>query len=122
MDGPPGIVVPYDGTTEDGHPWPSTCFVSTDIVRALGYIVPPTLRRGFFDVFWVELGQRSGTYRVLEATFTHDNSRGDPSKPNFDPGRRVPPEVIAADERAYRDWYATQRSEDVRKVRHVLYQ
>lgn len=121
VEGPPGIVVPYDGTTDKGHPWPSTCFVHTKIVRALGYMVPPTLHRGFFDVFWMELGNRTKCIRVIDALFPHDNSRGDPSKPNFDPAFRVAPEVIAADERAYHEWYATQRHEDVRKVRHALY-
>jgi hypothetical protein len=58
--------------------------------------------------------------RLIQAMFPHDNSKGDPSKPNFDPAYRVSPEVIAQDERAYGEW-TRQASEDIRKLRHVLY-
>jgi hypothetical protein len=94
----------------DGHdkPWPSTCFVSSSIVKALGFMVPPVFRRGFFDVYWIDLSMASSTARVIPAMFRHDNSKG-----------FVDPEIIAADERAYQHWREGDIRGDVQKVRSV---
>lgn len=107
----------------DGHdtPWPSTCFVTSGIVKALGYFVPPTLRRGYFDVVWVSLANSTHSARILDADFPHDNSRGDPAKPNYDPAYRVPPEVIEADGIAYNRWLYDESKNAVRAIRHFIY-
>lgn len=109
---------------DDGHdkPWPSTVFISKPIVRALGYMVPPTLKRGYFDVAWVELARMTDTERALpDVMFRHDNSAGDPKSPNFNPEAQVPPEVIAADERAFREWNASQKYADARRIFMALF-
>lgn len=107
----------------DGHerPWPTTVFISRSITGALGWMVPPTLRRGFFDVAWVTLAQLTGTARVVPAVFPHDNSKGDPTSPNFDPAYRVPPAVIAEDEWQYRLWEKNESKRDAQKIRRVVY-
>lgn len=115
----PGFCWGFDGTNQNA--WPSTCFVSRSIIQALGYFVPPTLRRGYFDVAWVQLATRTKTDRIIPALFPHDNSRGDPSKPNYDPAFRVPPEVIAQDERAFNEWMRDQMPRDVHKLRQLIY-
>jgi len=115
----PGFCWGYDGTSD--RPWPSTAFISRQIIQALGWMVPPTLRRGFFDVAWLELANRTGTAQVIDAMFRHDNSKGDPSKPNYDPAFQVPPEVIAADEVAYHTWLRDSMRSDVQKLRHLIY-
>src|SRR6185503_5874225 len=53
--------------TNEGHdrPWPSTVFVSREIVQALGYLALPTLKRGYFDVVWIGLAEQTHTDRVL---------------------------------------------------------
>lgn len=108
---------------DDGHdiPWPSTVFISREIVQALGYMVPPTLRRGFFDEVWTLLAEGTGTDRVIPAVFRHDNSAGDPKSPNFKPEAQVPPAVIAKDERAFNEWRRSQMASDIRKIRHLIY-
>lgn len=113
----PGLCWPMDGTAK--NPWPSTIFVSRDIVRRLGWLSLPALRRGFFDVVWVELAKQTGTARMLgDVMVRHDNSPGDPSSPNYIPERRVPPDVIAADERAYWAWRnGPSFADDCRKVK-----
>lgn len=115
----PGFCWGFDGTSS--QPWPSTAFITTEIVKTLGYMVPPGLRRGFFDVAWTVLATATDSIRLVDAMFAHDNSRGDPSKPNYDPTYRVPPAVIAADERAYNDWTKRQAAQDIRLLRHALY-
>jgi len=114
----PGFVWGYDGHDK---PWPSTVFMPRSFIQALGYMVPPTLRRGYFDVAWCELAGRTGTTRIIEAAFIHDNSRGDPSSKNFDPAYQVPPSVIRADALAYSEWLKWQMPKDVQKLRHTIY-
>ncbi len=108
----------------DGHQtaWPTTVFISKSITDALGYMVPPTLRRGFFDVAWMNLAKATDTARILDdVVFPHDNSAGDPTSKNFKPEAQVPPEVIASDERAYNFWFAHDFKKDARLVTHAIY-
>lgn len=108
---------------DDGHerPWPTTVFISTPIVKALGYMVPPTLRRGYFDVAWIELANATKTTRVIPAMFRHDNSAGDVNSPNCKPEAVVPPAIIASDERAFHWWRENDLKKDVRLIRHAIY-
>lgn len=108
----------------DGHekPWPSTVFITRTITDALGYMVPPTLRRGYFDVVWIQLATRTGTSRVLsDVAFPHDNSAGDPTSPNFKPSHQVPPGVIESDRLAYDQWVRNDMNRDAQKVRRAIY-
>jgi hypothetical protein len=73
--------------------WPSTAFITADIVRRIGYFALPTLRRGFFDVQWVTTARSAGLERVIPARFPHDNHE-----------HPVAPEIIAADEAAFGVW------------------
>lgn len=92
-----------DGTAQ--HPWPSACFVSREIVQKLGYLSLPSLHRGFFDVVWFRLAESTGTAHPLyDVWIRHDNSRGDPSKSNFDPAFRVDQAVIDRDKTSYWAW------------------
>ena len=113
----PGFCWGNDGTGPSA--WPSTCFISKEIVWALGWMVPPALRRGFFDVVWAEIAHSTNTAHVIPAMFRHDNSAGDPTSPNFRPEAQVPPEVIAADEAAYKEWHKNEAISDVRKIRSL---
>lgn len=107
----------------DGHdkPWPSTVFISRILTDALGWMVPPTLRRGFFDVVWVQLAQMTGTTRRTTAEFPHDNSKGDPGSSNYDPAARVQPSVISSDEWQFHIWNQLQSKRDAQKIRRVVY-
>ncbi len=109
------------GSDGHDHPWPSTVFITKSIVDALGYMVPPTLRRGFFDVAWVNLARLTRTEKVIPAMFRHDNSAGDPKSPNFKPSHQVPPHVIASDESAFNHWMANDMKRDAQKIRHAVY-
>lgn len=108
---------------DDGNqvPWPSTVFITRSITDALGYMVHPSLRRGFFDVQWVNLARLTRTERVIEAMFRHDNSAGDPKSPNFKPSHQVPPHVIASDEAAFNHWMKFQMKADAQRIRHAIY-
>jgi hypothetical protein len=84
-------------------------------------MVPPALKRGFFDVAWVTLADSTRSAHFIEAMFRHDNSKGDPAKPNFDPKYRVDPRVIAQDQHAFAEWTKGQLPGDIRTLRQLLY-
>jgi len=116
----PGFCWTADGTNP--NPWPSTCFVNKSIVDALGWFVLPGLRRGYFDVAWVELARLTDSARLLpDVMIRHDNSAGDPHSPNYLPERRVPPQVIASDQQVFERWQATQAKADAQRLRRILY-
>ncbi len=99
----------------DGHekPWPSTIFVSKEIVDALGYLSLPTLRRGFFDVVWVNLAARTDTARIVPAMFRHTNlPPGHPDGPTK--------ETVDLDEAAFKVWQDTGFESDAKKVRSAV--
>ncbi len=110
--------------TSDSHdwPWPSTIFVSRTIPETLGWLVLPELRRGFFDVVWVELARLTQSARMLDdVLIRHDNSAGDPASPNFQPERLVPPAIIAGDQVVFDTWMKVQARSDAQRLRRVLY-
>ncbi len=97
------------GPDDTGPPiWPSTAFVTTDIVRAIGYFALPTLKRGFFDRQWISVARGAGVERALTAHFPHDNADHPVSK-----------EVIRADEEAFRRWGVDGALADARTAQQV---
>jgi hypothetical protein len=48
-----------------GSDLPTACFMTSDIVRALGFMCPPTLVHMYVDTFWLELGNALGRLRYL---------------------------------------------------------
>lgn len=112
---------------DDGHdrPWPSTVFMSASIPKALGYMVPPSLRRGFFDIAWMllaggvtnEWGQvvlpPNSIARVLPLMFRHINlPAGHPDGPSA--------QTIAQDERNFHLWVANELPLAREKVRGLV--
>jgi hypothetical protein len=98
--------------TWDGHetPWPSTVFISREIVQALGYLILPTMKRGYFDTVWIALAGVTGTDRILyDVMIRHDNTVHEAPDP----------QIIAADHLAYIDWFKNQYDADAKKVRSV---
>ena len=44
---------------------PTQCAMTSDIIRALGYMAPPTLTHMYCDDFWRDLGRQAGCLRYL---------------------------------------------------------
>jgi hypothetical protein len=85
--------------------WPSTAFVTTAIIRAIGYFAYPELRRGFFDRQWMTVARGSRLERPLRSHFPHDNHE-----------HPVDPKIIAADEAAFAKWQRESAVGDTRKA------
>ena len=97
--------------TSDGHdkPWPSTVFISTDIVKALGWLALPTTRRGYFDVVWERLAMATGRAIALpDVMIRHNNA-----------GEGVNPGIIEHDRLAYETWRDRQSSKDAARIRSL---
>lgn len=58
-----GIVYGDDGY--QGANLPTQAAMTADIVRALGYMAPPSLRHMYVDNFWRDLGRTAGCLRYL---------------------------------------------------------
>ena len=88
--------------------WPSTAFVTTDIVRAIGYFAHPSLKRGFFDMQWLSVARGAGIERALRAHFPHRNAH-----------HPVPQEIIDGDRMAFERWRDNEAGRDVAKAQHL---
>lgn len=95
--------------TAEGHvkPWPSTIFISRDIVQGLGWLVFPNVKRGYFDVAWLQLARLTGRAVVLrDVMIRHRNVP-----------QGVPPDTIHADEAAFNLWCKKQCFQDASRIR-----
>ncbi len=109
LDAIGGGIAWFDDTTS-ANPWASTVVMDTRIVKALGYMIPPTLQRGWFDVLWMNLAEVSmRAVPLREVQVPHDNHDS-----------KVAPIVIEADEMAYEFWKRDQMLNDVAKIRAAL--
>lgn len=104
-----GVVYPNDLINPGSMP--ACVFMSTAIVKAVGYFAMPLFRYNYFDNVWKDLGEGLGKIRYLPKVYVQhlsmpqsfDNSAG-----------------IALDRRDYFQWTLNQRAKDVEKARLAL--
>lgn len=60
-----GTGIVYGNDLLQGQNLPTQCAMTSDIVRALGYMAPPELRHMYVDNFWLTLGREAGCIRYL---------------------------------------------------------
>jgi hypothetical protein len=112
-----GTGIVYGNDLLQGHRLPTQCAMTSDIVRALGYMAPPELRHMYVDNFWRDLGYAADCLRYLpEVTVEHRHPVA--GKAQMDEGylRVNAPAVYEADERAYAEYTRTRFPGDVSKV------
>lgn len=56
----------YGNDLLQGKHLPTEIAMTTDIISALGYMVPPTLTHLYLDNFWLELGRGAGCIEYME--------------------------------------------------------
>jgi hypothetical protein len=81
--------------------------MDTAIVKALGWMALPGLKRGYFDTVWMELAYGAGLAKEIPSVMIRHNNIGHP----------VDPQVITADAKRYEEWCRTDRAADIRKVK-----
>jgi hypothetical protein len=112
-----GTGIVYGNDLLQGHRLPTQCAMTSDIVRALGYMSPPELRHMYVDNFWRDLGNAAGCLRYLRDVIV-EHRHPAAGKAQMDEGylRVNAPAVYEADERAYADYTRTRFAGDVAKV------
>jgi hypothetical protein len=113
-----GTGIVYGNDLIQGERLPTQCAMTSDIVRALGHMAPPTLRHMYCDDYWRDLGQQAGCLRYLPDLVV-EHMHPVVGKAEWDEGhRRVnAAEVYSADAEAYRAYWATSLAADVAKVK-----
>ena len=101
-----GFVYPFDGVRED---IPEAVVLSSDIVRALGWMALPDLGHWYIDNVWADLGRGAGCLRHLRAIAVDHQWKADQT--SKDSGER-----LAGDRDAYYAWRKTRMAADIKTV------
>ena len=109
----------YGNDLLQGENLPTQVAMTSDIVRALGYMCPPTLTHLFVDNFWLSLGRTADCIRYLpDVVVEHMHPAA--GKAEWTPGHmRVNTHAMKnRDEDAFRDYVEAGLFEaDVAKVK-----
>jgi hypothetical protein len=115
-----GTGIVYGDDQLQGRNLPTQCAMTADIIRALGYMAPPTLHHMYVDNFWRDLGQRAGCLKYLPDVVV-EHLHPVAGKAQWDEGyKRVnAPTVFAQDEKAYVDFQYREMADAVSRVRDL---
>lgn len=117
-----GTAIVYGDDGIQGHHLPTACFITADIVRALGWMCLPGLEHLWCDNVWKVLGERAGVLRYLP----------DLKTPHLHPARGLSPvdatyeqggmngDVAARDKATFDAWMAGPVDTDVAKIRALV--
>lgn len=111
-----GIVYGDDGL--QGAALPTQCAMSASIVRALGWMCPPSLHHLWIDNFWLDLGRAAGCIKYLPGIYI-EHMHPYVGKGEMDAGyERVNSlEMISHDQTEYERYLVDHMDYDVEKVR-----
>lgn len=115
-----GSGVVYGNDLFQGENLPTAVALTSDIVLALGYMVPPELIHMYMDNFWLDLGKALRRIRYLpDVVIEHVHPMA--GKTEWDDGYREvnAPMRYAHDKLAYERWIADESYEALRRVRAV---
>ena len=105
-----GTGIVYGDDLLQGENLPTECAMTSDIVRALGYMAPPTLTHMYVDNFWLDLGQAAGCLRYLpDVVVEHMHPVAGKAEWTDGHKRVNDAAVYDADQRAYGEYRASGR-------------
>lgn len=107
-----GFSYPWDGTRED---IPEAVVMSSDIVRALGWMGMPDLSHWYIDTVWADLGRSAGCIRHLRVIAV-DHAHWDAGKAAVDQTYADSSEKLKADRTAYYRWRKERMALDIHTV------
>lgn len=112
-----GTGIVYGNDLLQGPRIPTQCAMTSDIVRALGFMAPPTLTHLFVDNFWKDLALAAGCLTYLPDVVV-EHMHPVAGKAEWDAGhvRVNQPAMYQRDERAYRQYKATYLPADIETV------
>ncbi|MDM4722761.1 hypothetical protein QTQ03_25345 [Micromonospora sp. WMMA1363] len=112
-----GTGIVYGDDRYQGERLPTQCAMTADIIRALGYMAPPSLTHMYVDNFWLGLGRAAGCIRYLpDVVVEHMHPYA--GKADMDAGyeRVNDRRMYAKDEAAYLNYCGTRMTADVAAV------
>jgi hypothetical protein len=113
-----GTGIVYGNDLLQGERLPTAPAMTADIVRALGFMAPPSLRHLYCDNFWRDLGEAAGCLRYLpDVVVEHMHPLA--GKASMDDGyrRANSAERYTEDGAAYERYRAERLAADVERVR-----
>jgi hypothetical protein len=112
-----GTGIVYGNDLLQGERLPTAPALTADIVKALGYMGPPTLHHLYVDNFWRDLGSAAGCLRYLSGVVV-EHMHPAAGKVAWSEGhKRVnAPEQYERDGKAYEAYRAGRFAADVAKV------
>lgn len=116
-----GTGIVYGNDLLQGPRIPTQVAMTSDIVRALGYMAPPEFTHLWVDNFWLELGTALGRLRYLpDVVVEHMHPLA--GKGDWDDGyRRVnSPAVASHDQAAFDTYMRTRFAGDLAKVQAAI--
>lgn len=109
---PLGVV--YCNDLHQGEVLPTAAFLDAEIVRRLGYMVPPTIQHLYMDSYFKSLGERLGTLAYLpDVVIEHMHPHA--GKADMDDGYRQvnSPEAYRTGKAAYSAYVRNRLDEDL---------
>lgn len=114
-----GIV--YGNDLLQGERLPTAVVMTSDIIRALGYMVPPRLTHMYLDNFWLGLGRELGRIQYLpDVVIEHVHPLA--GKSEWDDGYREvnSHEMYAQDRTRLLEWLEHDEAEALERVRAAI--
>lgn len=113
-----GTGIVYGNDLLQGENLPTQVAMTSDIIRALGYMAPPALVHLYLDNFWKVLGNGAECLRYLPDVIV-EHRHPLVGKAEWDEGyQRVnAPAVYEHDKTVFEEWLRTSMVSDVAKVR-----
>ena len=115
-----GYGLAYGNDLLQGRGLATAVMMSTNIIRAVGYMAPPNLVHLFMDNYWMILGQRLGTLWYFENVII-EHLHPFAGKANMDAGyvEVNDREMYIYDQLMYQEYRITQWQKDLEKLRAV---
>ena len=109
----------YGDDLLQGSTLPTACFMTSDIVRALGYMCPPVLIHMYVDNFWMELGKALDRIRYLPEVVI-DHMHMHTGKASRDSVYSNGESLVEPDRIRFTKYVEEQLDEDVARVRALF--
>lgn len=115
-----GTGIVYGNDLFQGARIPTQVAMTSDIIRTLGYMAPPTLTHLYVDDAWLQLGRAIGAIRYLPDVIV-EHLHPVANKAEWDEGyaRVNSPEMYARDRAAYGRWLAESLPAEAARLRQL---
>jgi hypothetical protein len=116
-----GTGIVYGNDLFQGERLPTAVAMTSDIVRTLGYFVPPGMEHMFLDDYWKGLGQALGRLRYLpEVVIEHLHPIADKAEWDQRYYEVNAPEMYARDRQAFARWIREESVAAIASLQHAV--